>query len=556
MTDPRDQPDTPAPSDLLDVRGREAGRTLRTLAAARLDPFPTLARGPSRGPARRGRWAVASLTAALIVAAIVIGPTVRVPIVDDAPVTGPGDVEDPVAVDGELPVPPVGEALPAYLADGTPVFVSHPEDGEVVVVGAVDGHGTELASKLVVYCRTSRWFEEPRHGTRYNAWGDYTGGPSPTGLDDHVTEVLADGQRVRVTGEVTSQRPRDDLRAEQPQRGPNCVGEVPGDVDGPQVVRHRPPSAPPTLDGDDVPADRWTWAQVTVGGTTHAPVVCSADGSCRADGTPVRRPYPAQQPNGVVEPTTITALVRRTADGVRLLLAADDGPIPVGAPGLLPVPPAGEASATSLDVGRPVFVTRTRDGDVHVLDASSTHFETDLIAACPTVGSSAGVLFDWAEARWDLAGGYLGGPGVGDLRAFPTEVSTVSGATVVQVTGDLGPVRGRNETGPRTDGRGPCAADELVRHVPPEHRWVVGELPRDTDGWFWVEARAVEVDGQPMLCAAVGCDETARPILTESARLIDEPRPVVVGIERGRAGVEVREPVPADGTSNPGTIER
>ncbi len=44
----------------------------------------------------------------------------------------------------------------------------------------------------VPWCDSSRWFECPCHGSRYNRWGEYQFGPAPRGLDRFPVE-LEDG---------------------------------------------------------------------------------------------------------------------------------------------------------------------------------------------------------------------------------------------------------------------------------------------------------------------------------------------------------------------------
>ena len=76
---------------------------------------------------------------------------------------------------------------------------------------------------LVGWCATSRWFEGPCHGSRFNRWGEWTGGPVPRGLDRYHSRIERDGHLV-----VSLTRPivgvhREGYLLEQSPEGPSCV---------------------------------------------------------------------------------------------------------------------------------------------------------------------------------------------------------------------------------------------------------------------------------------------------------------------------------------------
>lgn len=76
---------------------------------------------------------------------------------------------------------------------------------------------------LVGWCDTSRWFEGPCHGSRFNRWGEWTGGPAPRGLDRYHSRIGPDGHLV-----VSLTRPivgvhRDRYLLEPPPEGPSRV---------------------------------------------------------------------------------------------------------------------------------------------------------------------------------------------------------------------------------------------------------------------------------------------------------------------------------------------
>ena len=75
----------------------------------------------------------------------------------------------------------------------------------------------------VPWCETSKWFECPCHGSRYNRWGEYQFGPAPRGLDRFPTEVR-DGNIFVNTGQVVTGPTRTTQALGEPAAGPNCNG--------------------------------------------------------------------------------------------------------------------------------------------------------------------------------------------------------------------------------------------------------------------------------------------------------------------------------------------
>jgi Rieske Fe-S protein len=53
---------------------------------------------------------------------------------------------------------------------------------------ALLARSTHLGEK-VIYCRSSGWFEDPAHGTKFDRLGNYELGPAPRGLDRLATLV-------------------------------------------------------------------------------------------------------------------------------------------------------------------------------------------------------------------------------------------------------------------------------------------------------------------------------------------------------------------------------
>jgi len=74
----------------------------------------------------------------------------------------------------------------------------------------------------VPYCGSSRWFECPCHGSKYNGAGEYQLGPAPRGMDRFSIEIT-DGNVVVDTSEVILGPPRGTVTIDQPPQGPFCV---------------------------------------------------------------------------------------------------------------------------------------------------------------------------------------------------------------------------------------------------------------------------------------------------------------------------------------------
>jgi len=71
---------------------------------------------------------------------------------------------------------------------------------------ALLARSTHLGER-VIYCRSSGWFEDPAHGTKFDRLGNYELGPAPRGLDRLAT-LVQDGAVWVNPNEVTLGPPR------------------------------------------------------------------------------------------------------------------------------------------------------------------------------------------------------------------------------------------------------------------------------------------------------------------------------------------------------------
>jgi cytochrome b6-f complex iron-sulfur subunit len=74
----------------------------------------------------------------------------------------------------------------------------------------------------VPFCDSSRWFECPCHGSRFNGVGEQQRGPAPRGLDHYAVTVSADGRVVVDTSVRYPGPPPGTDTVEVPPAGPHC----------------------------------------------------------------------------------------------------------------------------------------------------------------------------------------------------------------------------------------------------------------------------------------------------------------------------------------------
>ncbi|MEX2505202.1 MAG: ubiquinol-cytochrome c reductase iron-sulfur subunit [Egicoccus sp.] len=75
----------------------------------------------------------------------------------------------------------------------------------------------------VPWCQSSQWFECPCHGSRYNRYGEWTGGPAPRGLDRYPSFIDEDGMLVVNFSNLITGPARTANALDQSPEGPACV---------------------------------------------------------------------------------------------------------------------------------------------------------------------------------------------------------------------------------------------------------------------------------------------------------------------------------------------
>lgn len=141
------------------------------------------------------RWRLALLVALVVV--VVTGyislAVVRLSRSDGSPGAGwvrVGSVED-VRAQGVVFLP----ELPGYV-------VAEPPRTPITLLA----RSPQLGERIV-YCRSSGWFEDPLHGSKFDRLGNYALGPAPRGLDRFAT-IVRDGVVWVNPSEITLGPPR------------------------------------------------------------------------------------------------------------------------------------------------------------------------------------------------------------------------------------------------------------------------------------------------------------------------------------------------------------
>jgi cytochrome b6-f complex iron-sulfur subunit len=129
-------------------------------------------------------------------------------------------------------VAPNGSVVPVFVPEARAYVVPAPPTlsdqftGSPVVAGnlmALFQRCVHLGCR-VPWCATAVGFECPCHGSKYNAIGEYFGGPAPRNLDRFVVEVVNDRFIIK-TGSIIETSRASALSVPYPQ-GPSCIGAV------------------------------------------------------------------------------------------------------------------------------------------------------------------------------------------------------------------------------------------------------------------------------------------------------------------------------------------
>ena len=75
----------------------------------------------------------------------------------------------------------------------------------------------------VPFCASSKWFECPCHGSKYNEAGEYRLGPAPRGMDRFKLSIDASGNVIVDTSTIILGPPRGTDTINAPPQGPFCV---------------------------------------------------------------------------------------------------------------------------------------------------------------------------------------------------------------------------------------------------------------------------------------------------------------------------------------------
>ena len=73
------------------------------------------------------------------------------------------------------------------------------------------------------FCLSSKWFECPCHGSKYNEAGEWQLGPAPTGMQRFKISVTGGDVMVDTSDVSTPGPPRGTDTIHEPPQGPFCV---------------------------------------------------------------------------------------------------------------------------------------------------------------------------------------------------------------------------------------------------------------------------------------------------------------------------------------------
>ncbi|MEX1162258.1 MAG: META domain-containing protein [Nitriliruptor sp.] len=536
----------------MDVRELQEAVAALPVAPAG-DAREVFARGRNRRRRRRRRQVVAGSGAVVAVVAVIIvgggmagdgnrpigveivgGPSELTPV-------GPGWPQ----VRGETYVFPLDEiergTTSGVIEDRQVFFVRTGDEVDVFIAAA-----QHLPDEGLWWCPDERVFASPFHGELFDLDGRARMGPAARDLDRFAIEIR-DGQLHVDAGQVIHGAPARALEPhDQPWSEGFCTGRQPATerprVLAPGIAAAPAPDSARSADVSQVP-ERLR-ELFPVGDTTVVTIPVPDADDRGVFATPdTEPPMMFATACDLLSATPLPAgwlgyCLELTDQGRRLSGLYPYGATSTGELGTLGVPEAGSASAAYLDDGTPVFVTRTEDATLHVVDALDPHLDGKLLVHCPTIGR---LLEPRAGSTYLLDGTHAGGPSPSDLTSYATEI-TDDGAFVT-VSGPARPSDGRSAE--QTDFEGHRCTDAEA-HLPDTSRRDLDlrTATPDDGRWHWAYVRLEQDDGQPVLCHALrGCDGDGDQLPGPATLLYPDSSPLWALLRRdvdANGGVEVR----------------
>jgi hypothetical protein len=215
-----------------------------------------------------------------------------------------GLTDDSRAADASEPVlqaPPPGEAIAGFTEGGVPFLVVRHEGGSLTAVEAISPYLADgSVRQLLGWCAARRTFDDPSGGAKFDEYGRYVSGPSPSGLARLDVEIVTEDPLTFRLGDLQPPLPRDEV-GDRPT-GPSCLeagstlrpGIAAGGLSPAELAAAEPP----------IEGTRWSVDGTLVLSPTGEARLCDgyADGVC-SDGAPVEGPSTEGPDEIVVEGT-------------------------------------------------------------------------------------------------------------------------------------------------------------------------------------------------------------------------------------------------------------
>lgn len=163
------------------------------------------------------------------------------------------------------------------------------------------GRATAGVRKLLGWCASSRTFDDPFHGAKFDEYGRYVLGPSPSGLVPLSIEVVSENPLTFRLGERLPALPRDES-GDRPT-GPFCADVTVTPLIAPDIAASG--LTPEELAASSPPSgSRWSVEATLVVPPDGGARLCASyvDGVCEA-GAPVTGPVAEGQDELVIEGT-------------------------------------------------------------------------------------------------------------------------------------------------------------------------------------------------------------------------------------------------------------